>query len=59
MGKDTGIKYMVTNFEWRKDLNIKGRKRGEKGCKEKGRQAGIKCTSLKKILKRTKKNEES
>lgn len=48
MGKDKEIKYMVTNFEWRKDLNIQGRKKGEKRCKERGRQADTKCTSLKK-----------
>lgn len=48
MGKDKEIKYMVTNFEQRKDLNIQGKKKGERGCKQRGRQADSECTSLKK-----------
>lgn len=55
MENDKVIKDMVTNAKQRKDLNIQERERGEEGCKERGRQADNKWTSLKKIQMKAKK----
>ena len=56
IGKDKEIRNLVTNVEQREDLNTQVRKRGEKGCKKRGRQADNKWTNLKKYKRKQKKS---
>ena len=55
IGKDKEIRNLVTNVEQREDLNTQVRKRGEKGCKKRGRQADNKWTNLKKYKRKQRK----